>query len=108
MNYRGLRQWCWAELRSWAAGGIFSGTLIGLFFLSILQNGMHLLAMPSELTGVLTGVLLLCVVAVDRLRARRGARAAGEGERPTLKVAAGRRDSSDRLLWPTLLFMLWD
>ena len=57
-------------------GNLF-GTLIGLFFLSILQNGMHLLAMPSELTGVLTGVLLLCVVGADRLRARRDAGAAG-------------------------------
>jgi ribose/xylose/arabinose/galactoside ABC-type transport system permease subunit/ABC-type sugar transport system substrate-binding protein len=52
--------------------GTLFGTLLGLFFLSILQNGMHLLAMPSELTGVLTGILLLCVVSADRLRARRG------------------------------------
>lgn len=51
-------------------GNLF-GTLIGLFFLSILQNGMHLLAMPSELTGVLTGALLLAVVSADRLRSRR-------------------------------------
>jgi rhamnose transport system substrate-binding protein len=53
--------------------GTLFGTLIGLFFLSILQNGMHLLALPSELTGVLTGVLLLAVVSADRLRSRRAA-----------------------------------
>ena len=51
-------------------GNLF-GTLLGLFFLSVLQNGMHLLAMPSELTGVLTGLLLLGVVSADRLRTNR-------------------------------------
>jgi rhamnose transport system substrate-binding protein len=48
-------------------GSLF-GTLLGLSFLSVLQNGMHLLALPSELTGVLTGILLLSIVCLDRLR----------------------------------------
>jgi rhamnose transport system permease protein len=48
-------------------GSIF-GTLLGLFFLTILQNGMHLLGMPSEITGVITGLLLLAVVAVELLQ----------------------------------------
>jgi len=48
-------------------GGI-SGTILGLLFLCVLQNGMHLLAAPSEATGVLTGLLLLFVVASDLLR----------------------------------------
>jgi rhamnose transport system permease protein len=48
-------------------GSLF-GTLLGLSFLSVLQNGMHLLALPSELTGVLTGMLLLSIVCLDRLR----------------------------------------
>jgi rhamnose transport system substrate-binding protein len=48
--------------------GTITGTLLGLFFLSILQNGMHLLALPSELTGVLIGILLLVIVSADRLR----------------------------------------
>ena len=51
--------------------GTVHGTLLGLFFLSVLQNGIHLLALPSELTGVLTGVLLLAIVAVDRMRRNR-------------------------------------
>jgi ribose/xylose/arabinose/galactoside ABC-type transport system permease subunit/ABC-type sugar transport system substrate-binding protein len=50
--------------------GTVAGTLLGLFFLSVLQNGMHLLALPSELTGVLIGVLLLVMVTADRLRHR--------------------------------------
>lgn len=51
--------------------GTIFGTLLGLFFLSVLQNGMHLLALPSELTGVLIGLLLLGIVSLDRVRARR-------------------------------------
>lgn len=49
--------------------GTLLGTLLGLFFLSILQDGMRLLALPSELTGVLTGVLLLAIVSLDQIRA---------------------------------------
>jgi len=52
-------------------GSIF-GSMLGLFFLSVLQNGMHLMALPSELYGVLTGLLLLLIVSADRLRARAG------------------------------------
>ena len=53
--------------------GTLSGTLLGLFAISILQNGLHLAALPSELTGVLTGTLLVTTIAVDRLRLRRAA-----------------------------------
>lgn len=49
--------------------GTLFGSLLGLFFLSILQDGMHLLALPSELTGVLTGALLLAIVSFDQIRA---------------------------------------
>lgn len=45
--------------------GTIAGTLLGLFFITTLQNGMHLLCIPSEITGVVTGVLLLAVVVVD-------------------------------------------
>jgi rhamnose transport system permease protein len=48
--------------------GTLGGTLLGLFFLSILQNGLHLAALPSELTGVLTGVLLVLIISFDRWR----------------------------------------
>jgi rhamnose transport system substrate-binding protein len=46
------------------------GTLLGLAALSVLKNGLHLAALPSELIGVLTGTLLVATIAVDRLRAR--------------------------------------
>jgi rhamnose transport system permease protein len=58
--------------------GTLWGTLLGLFFLSILQNGLHLAALPTELTGVLTGVLLVLIIGFDRLRAGRRGSAARE------------------------------
>jgi rhamnose transport system permease protein len=42
--------------------------VFGLFALSVLQNGLHLAALPSELTGVLTGVLLIATIGLDRWR----------------------------------------
>ena len=50
--------------------GTLWGTLLGLFSLSVLQNGLRLAALPSELTGVLTGTLLVTVISIDRLHAR--------------------------------------
>ena len=49
--------------------GTLWGTLMGLFFLTVLQNGLHLAALPSELTGVLTGALLVLIIGFERLRA---------------------------------------
>jgi rhamnose transport system substrate-binding protein len=48
--------------------GTVWGTLLGLFAISVLQNGLRLAALPSELTGVLTGVVLMLSIAASRLR----------------------------------------
>jgi rhamnose transport system permease protein len=48
--------------------GTLWGTVLGLSALSVLRNGLHLAALPSELTGVLTGTLLIVTIAIDRLR----------------------------------------
>ena len=61
---------CWAGPRSSAGAGPIWGTIFGLFSISVLQNGLHLAALPSELTGVLTGTLLVLTIGIDRLRAR--------------------------------------
>ena len=53
--------------------GTLWGTIFGLFALSVLQNGLHLAALPSELTGVLTGVLLVATISIDRWRRREDA-----------------------------------
>lgn len=49
-------------------GGIL-GTLLGLFTIAVLQNGLRLSDLPAELAGVLTGILLLAALGADRLRA---------------------------------------
>jgi rhamnose transport system substrate-binding protein len=50
--------------------GTLWGTIFGLFALSVLQNGLHLAALPSELTGILTGTLLVVTIGIDRWRRR--------------------------------------
>jgi rhamnose transport system substrate-binding protein len=50
--------------------GTLWGTLLGLLSLSVLQNGVQLAALPSELAGVLTGALLIIVLSADWLRTR--------------------------------------
>ena len=64
--------------------GSLWGTLLGLFALSILRNGLQLAALPSELTGVLTGVLLVVTIALDRVRVREA--------RPPAAIASEEQD----------------
>ena len=58
--------------------GTVWGTLLGLLLLIVLQNGLHLAALPSELAGVLTAVLLIATILIDRARTERGPSLAGE------------------------------
>ena len=60
--------------------GTVWGTLLGLFALSVLRNGLQLAALPSELVGVLTGILLVATIAIDRFR--RAPSGAGPGVLP--------------------------
>ena len=60
------------------------GSLLGLFSLTVLQSGMRLAALPSEFTGVLTGVLLLITVSIDRWRMH-GAAADRDQESASMK-----------------------
>jgi rhamnose transport system permease protein len=48
--------------------GTVWGTVLGLFSISVLQNGLRLAALPSEMTGVLTGVVLIGSIVLARLR----------------------------------------
>jgi rhamnose transport system permease protein len=75
--------------------GTVWGTLIGLFALSVLRNGLHLAALPSELTGVLTGTLLVATIAFDRLRSRAGRAANVYFTRTDTASAAGLQALSD-------------
>jgi rhamnose transport system substrate-binding protein len=46
--------------------GTVLGTVLGLFAIVVLQNGLRLSAQPAELTGILTGVLLLTTIVLNR------------------------------------------
>lgn len=46
--------------------GSVHGTLLGLFTIAVLQNGLRLSDLPAELSGVLTGLLLLAAIGLDR------------------------------------------
>ena len=47
--------------------GTVLGTMLGLFGIVILQNGLRLSAQPAELAGILIGVLLVATILLDRL-----------------------------------------
>jgi rhamnose transport system permease protein len=56
--------------------GNVHGTLLGLFAIVVLQNGLRLSDLPAELAGILVGVLLLAAIGLPPLLARL---AAGRG-----------------------------
>ena len=51
--------------------GTVWGTVLGLFAIVILQNGLRLAALPTELAGILTGVLLVTTICIDRLSSKK-------------------------------------
>ena len=50
--------------------GTVLGTVLGLFAIVILQNGLRLSAQPAELAGILTGALLVGTILIDRVSTR--------------------------------------
>jgi rhamnose transport system substrate-binding protein len=67
--------------------GSVPGTLLGLFAIAVLQNGFRLADLPAEQAGVLTGILLLVAIGLDRKSAptRPGTRAHSSLEVMTVK-----------------------
>jgi len=47
--------------------GTVLGTVLGLFAIVILQNGLRLSGQPAEFAGILTGVLLVGTILMDRI-----------------------------------------
>lgn len=47
--------------------GTVFGTVLGLFAIVMLQNGLRLSGQPAELAGVLTGALLLTAILMDKV-----------------------------------------
>jgi rhamnose transport system substrate-binding protein len=54
--------------------GTIGGTLLGLFAVAVLGNGLRLSDQPAELAGILVGVLLLSAITVSRIRERKETR----------------------------------
>jgi rhamnose transport system permease protein len=79
--------------------GTIAGTLLGLFAIVVLQNGLRLAALPAELAGVLTGVLLIAALAVPRLARRRRPRAGAQEE-----ITEPMRNSQLAVLCGVILF----
>jgi rhamnose transport system substrate-binding protein len=50
--------------------GHIHGTLLGLFAIAVLQNGLRLADLPAELAGILAGVLLLSTISLDAILSR--------------------------------------
>src|SRR5215467_3435322 len=55
--------------------GTVLGTVLGLFAIVILQNGLRLSGLPAELAGILMGALLLATILIDRQSKKSAARA---------------------------------
>ena len=54
--------------------GTVLGTVLGLFAIVVLQNGLRLSRQPAELAGILTGVLLLVTIVLNRFSSMKGSR----------------------------------
>jgi rhamnose transport system permease protein len=72
--------------------GTIGGTVLGLLALSVLKNGLHLAALPSELIGVVTGALLVATIAIDRVMGSGGVFVAARTERPSQPLFEGELD----------------
>jgi rhamnose transport system permease protein len=54
--------------------GTVLGTILGLFAIVVLQNGLRLSGQRAELAGILTGVLLITTILIDRVSHRSAAK----------------------------------
>ena len=50
--------------------GTILGTMMGLAAIVLLQNGLRLSALPAEVAGIATGILLILTIALERLANR--------------------------------------
>ncbi|HZM88693.1 MAG TPA: substrate-binding domain-containing protein [Blastocatellia bacterium] len=66
--------------------GTVLGTVLGLFAIVILQNGLRLSSQPAELAGILTGVLLVATILADRVSARVKSRSGIQIDSQEIKV----------------------
>jgi rhamnose transport system permease protein len=60
--------------------GTVLGTVLGLFAIVLLQNGLRLSGQPTEMAGVLTGALLVVIIMADRVFRSGGLRLTTESD----------------------------
>jgi rhamnose transport system substrate-binding protein len=65
--------------------GTVWGTILGLYAVVILQNGLRLAALPTEAAGILTGALLILTICLDRIASRRTSIPTNEPEELVVK-----------------------
>src|SRR5207247_2184586 len=66
--------------------GTILGTVLGLFAIVILQNGLRLSGQPAELAGILTGALLIGTIAIDRISKRAATRTVAQPQAEELDL----------------------
>ena len=66
--------------------GTVLGTVLGLFAIVVLQNGLRLSRQPAELAGILTGVLLLVTIVLNRFSTFAGGRRQAESHDEEIDV----------------------
>src|SRR5262249_23708365 len=79
--------------------GTILGTVLGLLAIVVLQNGLRLSAQPVELTGILTGVLLLVTITLSRWSGKFGF-TGGQGNRFSIagdKLKFGGQSSEEEI-----------
>lgn len=75
---------------SGGVGGV-GGTVVGVLFLGVLQNGLSVAGVQSYWQQIITGVILIAAIALDLLQRRRKARAADQArEAATIAPGAAR------------------
>lgn len=79
--------------------GTIVGTVLGLLAIAVLQNGLRLSDLPAELAGILSGVLLLATICLDRWRAQSYASKANDLSRAqtVIEIAAQNSKQSEEI-----------
>lgn len=77
--------------------GTILGSLLGLFAISVLRNGLRLADQPAELAGVLTGALLLLAIGLDRPKRSRAFVFASHS--PSSTTAEGLHVTNRQVFW---------
>jgi rhamnose transport system substrate-binding protein len=83
--------------------GSIAGSLLGIAAIVVLQNGLRLAALPAELAGILTGVLLVSTIALERFANRPRVPVSDRNETENKKDEERMKNSQLAILCGTIL-----